>query len=242
MVQPRYMNFGKIKCGDVVSREVKLQFPDPDKGIRLTDIEYPKDHINVETIQEDSKEILIKITTREEMPLGRFSDKILFKTSSEKLSEVKLSVSAYVTGDIAISPERLTFFKKDEEGPITKTVTLTKTKGDGKFAVTKVECSSDRFTTKIAEEEPGVKYTVSVTTTVEEGVKGLREQMTIYTNDPKQAKVQIPVVLTNIDRSMMKKDMRKVPIKGGKGTLERFDPSRPKALREIQKKPMKKEE
>lgn len=244
MIEPRYMNFGRLKCGDVVTREIKLKFPDPDKGVRLTDIEYPEESLLVEKGQEDPNEIVIKISTREEIPLGRFSDKILFKTSSKKLPEVKLSVSAYVTGDIEISPERLTFFKKDEgEEPITKTVKLTKTNGEGKFAVIKVEFSSDRFTSEIVEEEPGVKVKILVTTTVEEGVKGLRESMTIYTNDPKQEKIQIPVVLTNIDRSqMMKKEMRKLPIKGGKEPLRRFDPANPKMMKELHKKPLKTEE
>ncbi len=244
MIEPRYMNFGRLKCGDVVTREVKLKFPDPDKGVHLTDIEYPEGHLLVEKGKEDPNEIVIKISTREEMPLGRFSDKILFKTSSKKLPEVKLSVSAYVTGDIEISPERLTFFKKDEgEEPITKTVTLTKTNGEGKFAVTKVEFSSDRFKTEIVEEEPGVKVKISVTTTVEEGAKGLRENMTIFTNDPKQEKIQIPVVLTNIDRSsMMRKDMKKLPIKGGKEPLRRFDPANPKMMKGLHKKPMNTEE
>ena len=237
MVEPRYLNFGKIKCGDVISKDVALKFPEPDKGIRLTDMEFPKDHFVVETTKESPEEIVLKVSTLEQIPLGRFSDKLTFKTSSEKLPEVTLSVTAYVVGDIEIKPERLAFFRRDEgEGPMTKSVVLSNPEGGGKFAITKVEFSSSRFTSEITEEEKGVSYKVTVTTSVEEGAKGLREQMTIYTNDPKQEKIQVPIVMTSIKRDVSK-DLRKTPIQQHKREgLQRFDPTRAKSLKQLQKK------
>ena len=193
MVEPRTLSFKKIRIGNPETREARLEFkPVGKKEIEIKGIEVEKGHFTAEIVEQTAEGATIKVTSVEALPMGKISDTIIVKTSSDKSQEVKIRVYASVIGNIDVSPMSLIFRTKDD-GPSTRRLKLTKVDGPADLRIEKVESDSTLVTTEIIEVEAGKHYEIEATYTPSAEQGTLTGSLTIFTNDSLQKEIKVPV-------------------------------------------------
>lgn len=192
-MEPRTLSFKKIRIGSPETREAKLVFkPVGNKEIKIEGIEVEKGHFTAEMVEQTAEGATISVASVDDLPMGKISDTITVKTSSDKSKEVKIRVYASVIGNIDVSPMSLIFRTKDD-GPSKRRLKLTKVDGPSDLRIENVESDSSLVTTEIIEVEAGKHYEIEATYSPEAEQGTLTGTLTISTNDLLQKEIKVPV-------------------------------------------------
>jgi len=206
MMEPRSVNFGNLKSGEEAAREVTLSFA-PGKNISIKDLSSTSAFFKIETqpLDGDEEGVVVRITAHKALPIGCNTERITILTSSERMGTLQIPVYAFVQGDIAISPQILSFRKSGTTGLTSRTLTVA-TSG-AEFKIAGVEVSSTLFTAETKEVEPGKKYEIVVK--MADAVKDgrIHEKLLIKTDNAQQPLITIPIYGSVGDFSKMKNDM-----------------------------------
>lgn len=206
MMEPRSVNFGNIKSGEEAVREVTLSFA-PGKTISIKDLSSTSAFFKVETqpLDEGEEGVVVRITADRALPIGRNTERITILTSSERMGTLQIPVYAFVQGDIAISPQILSFRKSGSTGLTSRTLTVATSGAD--FKIAGVEVSSTLFTAVTKEVEPGKKYEIVVKMSDDAEDGRIHEKLMIKTDNAQQPLITIPIYGSVGDFSKMKGDM-----------------------------------
>ncbi len=100
--QPERLFFRNAIKGSVKTQVVNI-VGEKAKEVKLSDIKSTKPEVSTELIDQDGKKAM-KVTLKAPQQIGRFSALVTAKTGLKKPAELKLFVSAQVTGDLV--PDR----------------------------------------------------------------------------------------------------------------------------------------
>ena len=163
--------------------------------IRSVEMKCTTEHFSTELQQpgDDGKnEYRVRVSIGEDAPLGRISGALEFFVNGETEMCSRVPVTAFLTGDIDISPKRILFRAKRRNQEDVETVDITS--GTGKaFRIHKVSSDIPNLQTELLSHEEGKHY--SVTASLKRGTPAgaVRGNITIHTDNALQPKIEVPV-------------------------------------------------
>lgn len=133
------------------------------------------------------------VSFAKDTPPGRISDRIRLITTHEEMTNVDITVSGQVQGNVTVAPERLFFFSnRNGTTDTVKEVRLAK-RPEGGFEIKKVTSTDATFQAQVKVVERGLEYAVEVTRLPEAVGTQASARLVIETNDPLQPKIEVPV-------------------------------------------------
>jgi hypothetical protein len=101
------VTFGRIASEDVQLRTVKI-FPHENQELKITDakIDAPEFDVSFEKIP-DENAWKLDVKTKPDAGLGTKRGMVTLKTTSEKMPEAEISILAFITGRVGVTPEQL---------------------------------------------------------------------------------------------------------------------------------------
>ena len=146
---PLYAQFTGTKSNSVNIVSVK-------SANKLLNIEINKDGFDGDTTRQ------IKIKVLPGMAVGRFREKVIFKTDNTSVPTLQLYVMGESIGNITVSPRNLPLGKISPESTTRKTIRLQSTKDTFTFNVVDVSCTVKEIATELITVTPGKEYQVVV--------------------------------------------------------------------------------
>ncbi len=159
--QPRRVFFRNVAKGTTQTQTVEVVGKLADK-VKLSKVSSAKpEEWKVEVEQADGKQRL-KITFTAPNKEGRFSSQVSAQTGLDKPAEIKLSVSAQVTGDLVADKSYVMFTTFNEKNPPKHTVSVQSLSG-APFKVTKVEDTAGHVSGTFSKAEKDWKVELTLT-------------------------------------------------------------------------------
>jgi hypothetical protein len=162
--------------------------------IRSVEMKCTTDHFSTELQpgDEGKNEYKVKVSIADDAPLGRISGALEFFVNGETEMCSRVPVTAFLTGDIDISPKRVLFRAKRRNQEILETVDITSGTGEA-FRIRKVSSDIPTLNTELVSQEEGKHY--SVTASLKRGTPAgtVRGNITIHTDNELQPEIKVPV-------------------------------------------------
>gem|GEM_PF-949765 len=135
----------------------------------------------------------VKFTVLPGMPIGRFRERIVLTTDSDKVPELSLFVMGEVLGPISVTPRHLPLGTIQAGTPVRKIIRLQSTLPDGAFRVVDVKSTVEGLTTELITVTPGSEYKIAVG--LAEGLSRpvIRGEIIITTDNKEQASIPVRV-------------------------------------------------
>jgi len=192
-VDPRYVNFGNVqkdKLPDPKKLEIELR---EGKGLRIEGVrsENPSILVKVKKADEACAEYLVSLAG--DVPTGRVAGQIIVRTNSKKNPDVKVSVHAYVQGNVTVSPQVVSLGIVAPGKVVTREITLKKA-GEKNFTIKEVKATTDDLTSEVVTEREGERYKIEVSYDPGKRTKGrISEKLTVITKNGEQETILLPV-------------------------------------------------
>ena len=205
-VIPEAIDWGKIKRkSKVVSAKIYVS-PPKDEELNAIKVNSSSKFISTEfsSIEDgDSKvlEIRIILDTNDIFP-GELNEKITIYTDNEKYPRVEVPITGNIIGDIEIRPSKFFFGLAGEiRNP---KVTMLNT-GEIPLKIEKIENPLDFISVVIITKDEGKEYEIIATLKENTPPDNIKGNITVYTNNPEQLKIEIPVYCLSggIDRELI---------------------------------------
>jgi hypothetical protein len=189
--QPGQVAFGDVKRGSEGTREVVVNDLNPARGaFSVGPVSNSNSSIKVEQEKRpDGKPgALLKVSLLKSMPVGPFDDTIKITTNRVPL---QVDVFGTVTGDLNIDPAQVSFGIVPRGQDIVRIFKLSN-QGPKPVKVLEVASSSPAVGATAEAVTPGKEYKVTVTLRHGTPDGQLRGNLTIKTDDPDQATLNVP--------------------------------------------------
>ena len=188
--QPGEISFGNVRKGTEDTREVVVNDLNPHGPFQVGPVSNSNSSIKV--VQEkrpDGKPgALLKVSLLKTMPVGQFDDTIKITTNRVPL---QVDVFGTVTGDLNIDPTQVSFGIVPRGQDIVRIFKLSN-QGPHPVKVLEVSSSSPAVDATAEPVTPGKEYKVTVTLRHGTPDGQLRGNLTIKTDDPDQATLNVP--------------------------------------------------
>jgi uncharacterized protein DUF1573/flagellar associated PapD-like protein len=189
--QPGEVAFGDVKRGSEQTKEVVINDLNPGRGaFSVGPVSNSNSSIKVEQEKRpDGKPgALLKVSLLKSMPLGPFDDTIKITTNRVPL---QVDVFGTVTGDLNVDPAQVSFGIVPRGQDIVRIFKLSN-QGPKPVKVLEVASSSPSVGAIAEPVTPGKEYKVTVTLRHGTPDGQLRGNLTIKTDDPDQATLNVP--------------------------------------------------
>jgi len=147
--EPLYAQFTGTKSNAVNIVSIK-------SANKLLDIEIDKEGFDGDTARQ------IKIKVLPGMPVGRFREKVIFKTDNTSVPTLQLYVMGESIGNIMVSPRNLPLGRISPESTTRKTIRLRSANDTFTFNVADVSSTVEEIATELITVTPGKEYQVVV--------------------------------------------------------------------------------
>jgi hypothetical protein len=193
LVAPNPLYLGRVRRGEVVRREVTIGPGVPGAIYSVTHVErtHPALKTTLERVPDGSGQRLV-VELAPDMPLGRFSEKLVLHTTSPRESVITLPVFGSVEGDVVVLPPQVTFGTSRGENPPPERDLYIRNRGARPLAVTRVTVP-DAVTYTLSPLEEGIEY--KLTLRLRAGLRPgkLESAIEIFTNHPTEAHLVVPL-------------------------------------------------
>jgi hypothetical protein len=192
VVTPTPLYVGHVRRGTVVRRTLALASGRDGPAAAVTAAETSNPHVHA-TIEPEpnghGQQVTVEISG--DMPLGRFNDDLVLRTTSERQPTLSVPVLGIVEGDIAVLPPQVTFGLAQGEHSEPREIFI-RNRGARPVTVTKVT-SPENVTAELATVEDGVEYRVSLR--LRDGLPPGKIEGTIeiFTTHPQESRLVVPL-------------------------------------------------
>ncbi len=192
---PTSLNLGSIQKGSPVEQYISLTGKDKDAA-KITSVDTRlKNYLYVETSDkgfENEPDQKIKVTLKNDIPVGRFSDRIIITTDHQKVPQIMVNVFGLITGKILVTPRNLSFgiFEKGQE--ISRKIDV-KSQSDNTFKIEKVSSNIPDILTDIKTIEKNRHYEIHIKTKKNIQTDVLRGELVIETDDKEEKTLSVRV-------------------------------------------------
>lgn len=188
--EPGEISFGNVKRGTEETRQLVVNDLNPHGPFQVGPVSNSNSSIKV--VQEkrpDGKPgALLKVSLLKTMPVGPFDDTIKITTNRVPL---QVDVFGAVTGDLSIDPAQVSFGIVPRGQDVVRIFKLSN-QGPHPVKILEVASSSSAVAATAEPVTPGKEYKVTVTLRHGTPDGQLRGNLTIKTDDPDQATVDVP--------------------------------------------------
>jgi hypothetical protein len=193
-ISPRSITFGDVKKGTTVAREIYL-IDKTGEDIKITKVESNTGFLSaaVSPITDrpyQGSKILVSLSP--ETPLCSMEGKVTIYTTDKKHPKVEIPVTANIIGDVEFYPSVLFFgFVKKGKTPTTKIAISTTS--ETPLQIERVESDISCISTSVKTTKKGKVYTLSARLNKDVPAGNIKGNVTVYTNNPDQPEIKIPV-------------------------------------------------
>ena len=194
-VSPPNIHLGDVKKGTIVTRKVNIIKPEDEKlDILKTESSSKSISTKVSPIKENDYEgFEIEVALSPDIPFGKFEEKLTVSTTSEKSPIIEIPITANIKSDIELRPA--IFFLgsvKQAETPTAKVTIFTTS--NKPLKIERIENPLEKFVSvTVTPKTEGKEYEITATLKDNAPTGTIKGNITIYTNNPDQPKIEIPV-------------------------------------------------
>ncbi|MCK4904869.1 DUF1573 domain-containing protein [bacterium] len=193
-VSRKNIDFGYVKKEAVAIRKFYIIGPE-DRELKIIKIESSSDYLYTnfyKSTNENYEGWEVKVNISPDIPIGEFKGKLIIYTDDKKHPKIEISVTGNIKGDIELRPDMFFFgFVKREETSSCKVTIFTTSKEPLK--IEKIESSLQFVSVAINPKVEGKEYEITATLKDNAPVGSIKGNITIYTNNLTQPKIEIPV-------------------------------------------------
>ena len=174
------------------SDEIKVSFvPAPELAKEPTG--QPKPKLNKAAVASGASAYRMTIEFGDGLRPGRLSDRLRLVTTHEEMSNIDITVSGQVQGNVVVQPERLFFFNnRNGTNETRKEVTISK-RPTGGLEIKRITSTDATFQTQVIPVSPGLEYKIEVTRSPGSEGSQASGRLVIETNDPQQPRLEVTV-------------------------------------------------
>jgi hypothetical protein len=192
---PNRLNFGNVLQGETVTKQVVVA-PGEGEKAKVKAVEVTSEYLTADFSKSKEKDgYLVDVTVSPEAPRGRINGQLKIETDNEHAKTVTITVMATITGEIVATPDRLSLVLQKGEPNTGSVLSLEKVKGEN-LQITKIESNPEYITAELQTVEAGKRYKVNVNGTEQAPIGRDNGSVTIFTNDPEDPKINIPLTVT----------------------------------------------
>jgi len=162
----------------------------------ITAVECPSKLISVEVNRsgfDGDPDRQVKFSVLPGMPIGRFRERVVLTTDSDKVPSLSLFVTGEVLGAISVTPRHLPLGTIQAGTPVRKIIRLQSTQPDSEFRVVDVKSTVKGLTTELTTITPGREYQVTVGLAEGFSQTVIRGEIIITTDDKDQTNIAVRV-------------------------------------------------
>ena len=193
-VVPQGINFGDVQKGETVTSKVKLLQLSQNKLV-LHRIEVNEKYLNATTSRfrdENSRGFNIDITLEPEAPVGALNEVITLHTNLKRRPRIDVPVWANILGRIQVQPKILSLGTISKGGKISQPITVSSSDGK-RFHVLKITCDLPFIHLQSSVDKKNNVVKISGTIDKVSPAGRLSGRIDIYTDEPDQSVVHMPV-------------------------------------------------
>src|SRR5947199_2854938 len=190
---PSPLYLGKLRRGEAVEREIRVTPGRPGASYEVTAVEHtnPALRTSLERLPDGAGQRIV-VTLEPHMPLGRFNDQLVLRTTSPRQSSLGVSVFGSVEGDVVVLPPQVTFGLA-RPGMTTERDLYIRNRGTHPLAVTAVSVPQRIVSYRLDTVQEGQEY--RLTLRLRDGlppgkVEGAVE---IFTDHPDEGRLVVPL-------------------------------------------------
>ncbi len=190
---PSPLYLGKLRRGEAVEREIRVTAGRPGATYEVTAVEHsnPALHTSLERLPDGSGQRVV-VTLEPHIPLGRFNDQLVLRTTSPRQPALTVSVFASVEGDVVVLPPQVTFGLA-RAGVAAERDLYIRNRGLRPLAVTAVSVPQRVVTYRLDTLEDGQEY--RLTLRLRDGLPPGKVEGTveIFTDHPDEGRLVVPL-------------------------------------------------
>ena len=191
---PSRLNFGNIVQGDSQARKIIVTAGEGEKA-KVKDVESLSEHLKTDLSKNPEGEgYVVNVTLSPDVPRGRFSGQLRINTDNEHAPQITVSATANITGEIVVTPDRITLVYQKEEDNAGTTFSINKER-EGAVAITKIECDVDHVITKLLTITEGKRYKVEVNATDQITMGRSSGTITLHTDSQDDPEIKVPLTV-----------------------------------------------
>ncbi len=194
---PNRLNFGNVVQGESATQQIFVTAGEGER-VKVQSVESTNEHMSASFSkgkQGDKSGYLVDVNLSPKTPRGRVNAQLKINTDNEHAKMVEISAMATITGEIAMTPERISLVIQRGESNPGSFLSVEKMKGEG-LSITKVESSLENVTSKIQTVTAGKLYKIEINANPQIPIGHSNGTISIYTNDPNDPKIDVPLNLT----------------------------------------------
>ena len=192
LYSPRSINFGDIRPGQNISREISL----PESEAR---------HVEIQSVSSDSRFVTTAVATRadkkgytvtvdlhpDNAPLGELKGTVMMLTDHPKDPKVSIPFTATIKGDIDVFPDTLFFgmLKKGDGG--WKKISIST--ASQPFKIERIDSPYDYLKVRAIPKVNGKDYDLIATLLRSAPTGYLKSEVTLLTDNSRQREIKVPV-------------------------------------------------
>jgi len=202
---PPIVNFGDVNRKFLSPIKVNLISPE---GGEFDIIKIESSSKYVSTVVSENKEgdlkgFELEINISPNIPISELNEKVIIYTSSKEYSEIAIPVKGNIKGDIELRPSKFFFGLAGEMRESKIVISNTGTKP---LTIEKIENPLGFVSVEIITDIEGKKYTLIANLRENTPPLNIKGNIIVYTSDPEQSKIEIPVYcLASASDTMYKK-------------------------------------
>ena len=205
IVTPSNISFGSVQKGTLATRKLYIIESEGEK-LNILKTQSSSEYISIKvsrSTEAHRKGFLVDVALKSDIPVGRLEEKITIYTTSEKYPKIEIPVTVNIKGDIEFRPN--TFFFGIVH-PVRSSVSNGANKGDtpsskvtifttsnDPLKLEKIDCPFDYISVIVTPKVEGKEYELTAILKDNAPTGTIKGNITIYTNNPDQPKIEIPV-------------------------------------------------
>ena len=135
----------------------------------------------------------IRFSVQPGMPVGRFRERVVFKTDNTSVPTLNVNAMGEVTGTIIVTPRQLPLGTITPENTISKTISLKSARDDYTFNVLDVSSTVKEIATELITVTKGKEYKINVSLPNGTAHPLVRGEIVIKTDDKDQGSITVQV-------------------------------------------------
>ena len=192
VVNPTPLYLGHVRRGTGVQRELTVTPGRPGTIVAVVSVEsaHPSLHARLEPAPDGVGQRVV-VDLDADVPLGRFTDELVLRTTSERQPRLAVKVFGTIEGEIAVLPPQVTFGVAQGESGDTRELFI-HNRGTRPVSVTRVTVP-DAVRYELSTVEEGVEYRLALQLRDDLPPGKIEGAVEIFTSHPDEQRVTVPL-------------------------------------------------
>lgn len=194
-ISPSSLSFGYVSEGSTPAKTVLIR---PEEGVDILKVESNSKHLFTELEKSESgRDWDLRVTVAENAPMGTIRAKLFVHTTSEQQSIATVAVFARVVGEIAATPEDITFVYSEstQELSFNPQALQVLSISNKPFRITKLDCEPKILFFRHTHNSTSTKYSIVANVRKDYEIRATEGTIYIYTDNPKQEIITVPFTI-----------------------------------------------